>query len=128
MSEAKDVLGTWEIRSWVVTYDDGTTDTPFGDEPKGFIHYGADGYMFAQFMGQGGHISYAGPYVVSGDKVRHNVVVCDRPGLVGTDLHRQFEVVGDNLFIRVARTTFGAREGSAVLTWGRAAKPALAAS
>lgn len=120
MSDAANVLGTWEIRSWVVTYDDGTADEPFGPAPTGFIHYAPDGYMFAQFMGQGGHISYAGPYEVNGDAVRHHIVVCDRPALVGTDLHRTFVLDGDTLIIKVARTTFGAREGSAILIWSRA--------
>lgn len=127
MSDAKAVLGTWEIRSWVVTYDDGTTDMPFGPAPTGFIHYGADGYVFAQFMGQGGHISYAGPYQVKGDKVRHHVVVCDRPGIIGTDLHREFAVDGDSLTIRVASTTFGDRQGSATLIWSRVATPEMPA-
>ena len=113
-------LGSWAIRSWVVTYDDGTVKAPFGDDPVGFLHYAANGMMFAQFAardGQGGHISYAGPYRIEGSRVTHRIVVCDRPELIGTDLIRDFSIEGDTLVIRVHRTTFGARSGAAILKW-----------
>lgn len=112
-------LGTWHIQSWTVHYDDGSSDTPFGPRPTGYLHYAANGMMFAQFMGQGGHIAYAGPYRVTGDTVHHQVTVCSRAELVGTDLMRRFRIDGDTLTIDVDRTTFGPRQGSAVLIWTR---------
>ena len=41
------VLGTWKLKSYVVTAGTGEKSTPYGEHPMGYLSYSADGRMQA---------------------------------------------------------------------------------
>lgn len=47
-SEAARIVGTWRLRSFVITFEDGRTPQhPFGKKPLGLLLYTAEGWMSA---------------------------------------------------------------------------------
>jgi hypothetical protein len=110
------LLGTWKLKSHVVTTAAGERSTPYGENPKGYLSYSADGCM--QVIGAANArrapagaspseservalydtmFAYAGSYSVEGSKVTHHVEISWNEAWTGTDQIRLFEVNGDTL-------------------------------
>ncbi len=106
---ARELLGTWELVSFVVKADDGRPDRhPFGVRARGRIVYTADGHMMAVLSAEPDeptvahtletshhasnaekaaaydrYLSYSGRWRLDGDEVHHDVDIALVPGLVG---------------------------------------------
>jgi hypothetical protein len=112
------LLGTWKLKSYVVTTPAGARSTPYGENPEGYINYSADGRM--QVIGTaiprraptGSNppneeravlydtmFAYAGSYSVDGGKVSHHVDISWNEVWTGTEQVRHFEVKDDILTI-----------------------------
>jgi hypothetical protein len=121
------LVGTWQLRSWIVRDDHGNVIRPFGDHPAGVVVITADGWFTTQVATSSRplsptasnpfgdlaersaalftYIAYAGRYRVEGNVVTTTIAVGVWPGTVGTDLVREFEVHGDVLVLRFAPMT-----------------------
>lgn len=110
------LLGTWKLRSYVVTAAAGVRSTPYGESPTGYLSYSADGRMHAIGAANGRLIpagpvpsdnaraalhdtmfAYAGTYCAEADKVVHHVDISWNEVWTGTDQLRFFEVNGNTL-------------------------------
>ena len=110
------LLGTWKLKSYVVTAATGARSTPYGENPTGYLSYSADGRMqvigaaSSRMMQAGPNplenervalhdtmFAYAGTYSVEGDKVIHHVDISWNEAWTGTDQIRLFEVNGNFL-------------------------------
>ena len=115
------LLGTWKLKSYVVTTAAGERSTPYGENPTGYITYSADGRM--QVIGAADArkvpatasplsdervelydtmFAYAGSYSVAGDKVIHHVDVSWNEVWTGSNQTRIFELK-QNLLTLTAR-------------------------
>ena len=110
------LLGSWTLKSYVVTGASGERSMPYGENPRGYVHYAADGRM--QVIGVAGNrlrpagptppdherlalydssFAYAGTYSIGAGKVTHHVDVSWNEIWSGTDQVRTFEVQGNHL-------------------------------
>jgi hypothetical protein len=91
------LLGTWKLKSHVVTTAAGVRSTPYGENPTGYLNYSADGRM--QVIGAAnGRIVPAGPIPPDNErKVIHHVDISWNEVWTGTDQIRLFEVNGNTL-------------------------------
>jgi hypothetical protein len=133
------LLGTWKLKSCVMTADTGERSTPYGEHPIGYLSYSADGrmYAFGTSRERGSPIrsaptdreraalydsmfAYAGAYSVESGKVTHHVDVSWNEVWNGTDQIRFYELNGNILTItaRIADPTDGT-EAQYVLEWDR---------
>ena len=113
------LIGTWKLKSCVVTTAAGGRSTPFGENPTGYLSYSADGRM--QALGAANDrivpadptppaservalydtmFAYAGRYSVQAGKVIHHVDISWNEVWTGTDQIRLFEVHGKTLTLR----------------------------
>ena len=138
-----DLIGRWNIVSWLQLYDDGRRQAPLGERLDGFIRYLADGDMIcmiaradlADFTSGGqwnaseaeragaysAMLAYAGTFRVEGDTVTHSVRQSLFPNWRGGEQKRSVRLEGDTLFIE-ARLEAGTPEArTAQLKWRRAA-------
>ena len=116
MSDAVEerLVGSYRLLAFENYADDGEVARPFGDDPKGFIVYTADGYMSAILMRAdrpnfaAGDIlggtdaekleafssssAYAGRWEIVDDRIIHHLEVTTYPNWTGTDQPRQFEL------------------------------------
>lgn len=121
------LVGTWQLQSWIVRDDRGNVSKPFGDHPTGVVVITADGWFTTQVAASSRpdfptasnpfgdlaarsaalftYIAYAGRYRVDGNVVTTTISVGLWPGTVGTDLVREFEVHGNVLVLRFAPMT-----------------------
>lgn len=86
------LLGTWKLKSYVVTKATGEPSTPYGENPTGYLSYAADGRMQVIGAASGRMVpaaptpsdnervalhntmfAYAGTYSVEAGKVIHHV-------------------------------------------------------
>ncbi|HLZ22883.1 MAG TPA: lipocalin-like domain-containing protein [Ktedonobacterales bacterium] len=134
--------GTWRLVSFESRAEDGTVSYPFGPDARGYIIYGADGYMavvlqpaerrqFAKNDYQGGtleeraaagehFISYAGRFeVVPGDTVVHHVEVSFFPNWIGTAQQRLFHFQGNQLMLSTRPMQVAGRIVTSQLIWER---------
>ena len=51
--QAKDLVGTWSLKSYIANGSDGTEAFPFGESPQGLLTYTAEGHMAVVFMSRG---------------------------------------------------------------------------
>ncbi len=112
------LLGTWKMKSCVVTTAACEQSTPYGENPKGYLSYSADGRMQAIGAANGRRapagasprdnervalydtmFAYAGTYSVEGGKVIHHVDISWNEVWTGTDQIRLFEVNGNILTV-----------------------------
>lgn len=137
-----DILGRWNIVSWLQLYDDGRRQAPLGERLEGFIRYLADGDMVCMIANadqpdftSGGQwnaseaeracayssmLAYAGKWRIDGDSVVHAVEQSLYPNWKGSDQRRQVRLDGDTLYIE-ARLEAGTPEArTAQLKWQRA--------
>ena len=136
------LLGTWKLKSYVVTAGAGDTSMPYGAHPTGYLSYSADGRM--QAIGTSSEriapgeaptdadqaglyqtmFAYAGTWSVEAGKVTHHVDVSWNEAWTGTDQVRAYDIEGDMLTIttRVVDPANGA-ESVYVVTWEKLAGP-----
>ena len=110
------LLGTWRLRSHVVTTAAGVRSHPYGERPTGFLSYSADGRMQVIGAAQDRAIAagasptereraalydtlfaYAGTYTIDGGQVVHHVDISWNEAWTGSDQVRRFEVRGNTL-------------------------------
>ena len=118
IADANPLMGTWKMKSYVVTTDAGERSTPYGENPTGYLSYSADGRMQAigaaddRIMPAGPAppdnerlvlhntmFAYAGTYSVEGGRVIHHVDISWNEVWTGTDQIRFFDVKGNTLTI-----------------------------
>jgi Lipocalin-like domain len=133
------LLGTWRLKSHVVTTAAGVRSTPYGTHPTGYLSYSADGRMQvigaandrtappdpappekARVMLYDTMFAYAGTYSVEAGRVIHHVEVSWNQAWTGTDQIRSFEVHGNTLTLttRIADAA-AATETHYSLVWER---------
>ncbi len=139
------LIGTWELLSFELRFDDGATIKPWGDTVCGQTIYSPDGYMAGSFMQTdrrhfagddvlGGtseeyaaalrsYIGYAGPfdYDASTSTVVHHAEISAFPNWTGTDIERKVELSADGqtLSLSTPPIDYSGRPASAVLVWRR---------
>jgi Lipocalin-like domain len=110
------LLGTWKLKSHIVTTPAGERSTPYGESPTGYLSYSADGRMQVIGAASGRTVStgptppdnervalydtmfaYAGTYSVEAGKVIHHVDISWNEVWTGTDQIRLYEVNGNTL-------------------------------
>src|SRR5215469_17544278 len=135
-------IGTWRLVSFETRTDDGTVSYPYGPDARGYILYGADGFMavviqsgkrerFAhndyrsgtpEELGAAGErfISYSGPFeVVGDDMVLHHVEVSFFPNWIGTAQRRLFHFDGNRLTLSTRSMQVAGRVLTSHLLWER---------
>ena len=117
------LLGTWKLKSYVVTTAAGKRSTPYEKRPTGYLICSADGRM--QVIGAASDrivptgpsppdnerrllydtmFAYAGAYSVEADRVIHHVDISGNEAWIGTDQARCFEVNGNTLTLTTPAT------------------------
>jgi hypothetical protein len=143
MTSPTDLVGRWDIISWLQLFDDGRRQAPLGEVLEGFVRYLPDGEMVCMIARAdrkpfvtGGQwnaselekagaynsmLAYAGRYRIEGDVVVHAVDISLFPNWKGGEQRRQIRIEGgDRLFIE-ARLEQGTPEArTAQLAWRRA--------
>ena len=137
------LLGTWKLKSHVVTTAEGERLTPYGENPTGYLSYSADGRMQVIGAANGRIVpagptppdnervalydtmfAYAGTYSVEAGKVIHHVDISWNEVWTGTDQIRLFEVNGNTLTL-TTRLTDPASDTEAhyAVVWEKVASP-----
>lgn len=137
------LLGTWKLKSYVVTTAAGERSTPYGENPQGYLSYSADRRMQAIGAASDRRVpagasprdnerlalydtmfAYAGTYSVEGGKVIHHVDISWNEVWTGTDQIRLFQVNGNILTLttRIPDPVSGAETIYAVV-WEKVASP-----
>jgi hypothetical protein len=136
------LLGTWKLKSYVVTTVAGERSTPYGENPKGYLSYSADGRMqvIGAASGRGVPASanpsdpervalydtmfaYAGTYSLEDGKIVHHVDISWNETWTGTDQVRLFELNGNILTLttRIPDPIMGS-ETIYALVWEKVAR------
>jgi hypothetical protein len=137
------VLGTWKLKSYVVTAGTGEKSAPYGEHPIGYLSYSADGRM--QAIGTSSRriaplnsaptdeervalhetmFAYAGTYSLEAGKVTHHVDISWNEVWNGTDQVRFYEVNGTTLTLTSrAIDPTSAREAQYVVVWEKVPSP-----
>lgn len=144
MTLDRDVLGTWLLVSFEISYEDGTSELPHGPRPFGILHYAPDGLMLVHLADPGRlapapksavasgeaarqpfppYISYAARYRIDGDRVVHKLIVSALQPPAGAELARQATFEDDRLILTVPDAAFDGRSATARLVWERAENP-----
>jgi hypothetical protein len=103
------LLGTWLLES-AEDFADGLWEKPFGDSPKGYFSFSADGYVSVQFMksplapGENPneqYLAYFGTYTVDErtGTFTSTIVGSISPALLGTKQVRKFRFEGKKLLV-----------------------------
>ena len=114
MDAAQQLVGTYRLISFENFADDGEVQRPFGDHPRGFAMYTAEGYMSAILMVRDrpnfpeGDIlaasdadrvaafatssAYAGRWEIVGDQIIHHLEATTYPNWTDTDQPRNFDL------------------------------------
>jgi hypothetical protein len=114
MSVEDRLVGTYRLLSMEHFSEDGEVGRPFGENPKGFIIYTAEGYMSAILMrgdrpnfadadilaatdaervdAFASSSAYAGRWEIVGDQIIHHLDVTTYPNWTGTEQPRHFEL------------------------------------
>lgn len=142
MTAPSDLIGRWNIISWLQLYDDGRRQAPLGEHLEGFIRYLPDGDMVCMVVRAdqapfetGGQwnasaeeraaayssmLSYAGTYRIDGDVVTHDVALSLFPGWKGGAQKRHVRLEGDTLYIEAHLEQGTPEARTAQLKWQRA--------
>lgn len=136
------LVGSWRLESFRIEAEDGATYHPLGEQPQGYITYGADGYMQVNIQAAGRdrfltdnfldpkpadptaamrYIAYAGRYRVDQDRIVHHIEVSFFPNWIGVDQVRYARPEGDLLSLSTPLLTYRGRPGRATLRWRRVA-------
>jgi Lipocalin-like domain len=136
------IEGTWGLLAYVVENEHGEiVDRPFGPNPHGVLIYTPGGEVAVHLMADGrqrcgfvrpvdcppdrklaaydSHLSYAGTYRRTGDRVVHHVLISSHPDYAGTDLVRALSFHQSRLVLRAEPNIVRGRTRIAVLEWSR---------
>jgi hypothetical protein len=128
-AKAQGIVGTWQITSLSLEYQDTKEVAHPINQPTGYLQYSPGGHMvtfvaagdlprpatppiytdaerakiFNQIIG-----AYAGTYRIEGDKVIHHVLNASYTLWIGTDQIRYFKIDGKNLAIKTGPITSSA--------------------
>jgi hypothetical protein len=143
MADRNPLLGTWKLKSYVITTAAGERSTPYGENPTGYLSYSLDGRMQAIGAAHGRVVpagptppdnervalhdtmfAYAGTYSVEAGKVIHHVDISWNEVWTGTDQIRLFEVNG-NILTLTTRATDPASDTEThyAVVWVKVASP-----
>lgn len=123
------LVGSWRLVKYEELPVDGSPAMlPLGDRPKGYIIYGADGFMAAFLSStdeasKAGAIAYAGPYSVDEERqvVHQQADLSFVHGWAGKTQNRKIRIDGDKLILStVDPAIVSGRRVNAVITWHRA--------
>lgn len=138
------LVGSWRLESFQILAEDGSIHHPLGEQPQGYITYGADGYMQVNIQTAGRerflsddfldpkpadpaaamrYIAYAGSYRVEDDRIVHHIEVSFFPNWIGVEQVRYARLEGDLLSLSTPPLTYRGRPGRAALRWRRVAPP-----
>lgn len=104
------LLGAWQLVACTMTLPDGSTEYPFGHEPRGAILYTPDGWMSAHLIDRSSatdaspsaprYSGYYGPFTVSENDnvVIHHVRGASDARIVN-DQPRTYRIEGDRLVL-----------------------------
>jgi hypothetical protein len=139
MEQATDTLvGTWKLVSASSTTSAGErNETPYGENPVGFLTYTADGRITAM-ISYGGRkalisggtaeeqaeafktfLAYAGRYSRSGDTITHSVEISSIQAYVGKNLIRTVTFHGDRITLVTPPTPMNGKIRTFELIWER---------
>jgi hypothetical protein len=137
-ADGNPLVGTWKLKSYVLTTKTGERSTPFGEHPSGYISYSADGQMYTIGTAHDRIIphdivatdeervklhrtmfAYAGTYSVEPGKVIHHVDTSWNQLWNGTDQVRFYKLTGDTLTLTtaLAKSSYDGRESQSILVW-----------
>lgn len=137
------LLGTWQLVSVEVRFNDGGVIYPWGKDPVGYLIYTGDGHMSgvisqrerprfaAEDILEGSlaelaqaarsYLSYGGTYTLRDDVVIHHVLFSLFPNWVGQEQIRYIDAIAnDELVLRTPPLIGGERAGAGYLIWVRA--------
>jgi hypothetical protein len=108
------LVGTWKLASYHTEFQDGSpTRKVFGENPKGFLVYTAQGRQMVLIEAEGrkpptndqeraallqSAISWSGVYRLEGNKHILKVDAALNPALVGTERVSELKIEGDRMF------------------------------
>jgi hypothetical protein len=134
MGEAKDIIGIWELRTFVAVLEDGAEVLPMGPNPGGRLVYTSDGFMSAHLWNPDIHLtdvrnnaersyfSYCGDWTLKGDQVCHHVHVATEPAWTGIDKIRTLVLQDDGIQLNAEKVFYRGETGQGVLQWERRSK------
>lgn len=123
MIRKEDLVGAWQLESWIIGYGDREEFSyPYGEEPNGLLIYSQDGWMSASIAAQvraelptdisyrklpdaikaeafSSYFHYAGRYRVLDGDVIHYVTQSLNPNFPGTEQLRHAELDGHTLVL-----------------------------
>jgi hypothetical protein len=99
------LLGSWHLLAWQVTSANGDSFAPYGDAPRGILHYAEDGTMYAFIhhpdwpLASGNpdyplSTAYGGRWTYSAGRVQHEVRFSSLVATIGQTLVRHCEFDG----------------------------------
>lgn len=124
------LTGVWELVSFVTTFQDGSIEQSYGDNPQGRIVYTADGFMSAHVWDADSHrpggsgdgdppyFSYCGTWELRDNSVFHHVIASSHFHWGGTTVVRRVLHKGDEVEL-IADEEFNGRKGLSVIRWRR---------
>ena len=132
------LLGTWRLRSYIVTTDAGTISMPYGERPSGSLTYSPDMRMHVigtadvrpvprgsttrddeRVVLYNTMFAYAGTYSFDDRAVTHHVDVSWNEAWTGTDQVRFYEIHADTLNILSRAIDPTHKEALFTLVWQR---------
>jgi hypothetical protein len=134
---AKQLVGSWKLRSWVIQIIGGEATEPFGPSPKGRAVFTSDGYVTFIIVAANRKpasnndesaallkslLAYTGKFTIDGDKFTTKVDISWNELLTGQDQVRFFKLEDDQLSIRTAEQVSAVYPGKKVvgtLSWER---------
>jgi Lipocalin-like domain len=142
----KRLLGTWQLVSSVIRFEDGEFRDQFGRAPSGFLIYTADGYVSAvlgasnrpklatddpgiatdaEFASEASSfLAYCGPFTADDERqaVTHGIEVSLFPNWVGHPQSRTVRFAGDQLVLLTdSHMQSDGRKFKVEVTWRRPA-------
>jgi hypothetical protein len=138
-----ELVGSWALRRWELTLDDGAVEEPFGREPEGLLVYTPEGRMIttighrerpatgpdlvslddgARLAAIRSFIAYSGTFAIEDGEVVHDVAMSLEPSWVGSRQRRHVELSDDGrtLVLSTDPQVAVGRRGRHRLTWERA--------
>ncbi len=137
---AKELVGTWQLVSNVVSKADGTKTDQFGPNPHGILYFESNDHYVLSIMRDGlpkiagkgreaatpeenqaivrGSISHFGTYEVEDGKIVFHVAYATFANWNGTTSKRPFKINGDEMQFFVPSASAGAGSSS-VVSWKR---------
>lgn len=143
MIDKQDLIGSWQLESWSIGYEDRDDFTqPFGEDPRGLLVYSPDGWMSASISRRersrlpedesprkvpdhlkaaayASYFHYAGRYRVVQGVITHYVTQSLNPNFPGTEQVRHAELDGETLVLSGKDEVRGVTRYHA-LVWHRA--------